>query len=298
MLLTAALDEWRFAQAAHSPRSIAWNDQKVGAFIAWCTKQDIQSTDQVTASHVHRFLASLPADLSTYTRRGYAQSVKAFLNYCVREDLMSEKLPKRISMPKVTERVIEVFTPDQIKRLFAACEREVQPAMRARDRALLAVLLDTGLRADELCSLTLDRVHFDRDDTYLHVLGKGRRERQVGLGSKSRAELHRYIYRYRDAPSILRYVFVGHKGMRLGPNGLDQMLYRLRDWAGPERFAGVRVSAHTFRHTMAVSYLERGGDVYVLSRLLGHSNITTTELYLKAFRSKSARRGLSVFDSF
>lgn len=67
---------------------------------------------------------------------------------------------------------------------MAACEREVYPWMRARDRAILAVLLDCGLRASELCKLKLQDVHFSADDSYLQVLGKGRRERQVGRGAE------------------------------------------------------------------------------------------------------------------
>jgi site-specific recombinase XerD len=170
--------------------------------------------------------------------------------------------------------------------------------MRARDRAILAVLLDCGLRASELCGLTLRDVHFSAPDSYIQVLGTGRRERQVGLGERSQSELHRYIFRHRSAPEGQQWVFSNQKGGTLEPSGLHQLIARLRDWAGPEHFPGIRVSAHTMRHTFAVAYLSAGGDVYVLSRLLGHSQITITEVYLRAFQSKMARRGPSVFDTW
>ncbi len=300
MDIAAAHEEWRFACLSrnYSPKSIRWNDKRIRDFTAWCASQDVSDVESVTAALVHRFLANLPTHLSDHTRKGYAQGIKAFLNWCAREDLISEKLPKRISMPRVTAKVIQTFTPGQVKRLLSACEREVYPWMRARDRAILSGLLDTGLRASELCGLTLRDVHFSVQDSYLQVLGKGRRERQVGLGERSRAELHRFIFRHRSAPEAQQRVFTNQKGGTLEPSGLHQLIARLRDWAGPEHFPGIRVSPHTFRHTMAVAFLSNGGDVYVLSRLLGHSQITITEVYLRAFQAKMARRGPSVADQF
>jgi integrase/recombinase XerD len=294
-----AHEEWRFACQSrnYSPRSVIWNEQRVGQFLNWCAGQGVGQIEDITAAHVHSYLATLPAHLSDYTRRGYAQAVKAFLNWCAREDLISEKIARRITMPRVTEKVIQTFTPDQVKRLLASCEREVYPWMRARDRAILAVLLDCGLRASELCGLTLGNVHFGQD-SYLQVLGKGRRERQVGLGNWSRTELHRYIYRHRSAPEAQQRVFTNQKGSTLEPSGLHQLIARLRDWAGVEHFPGVRVSPHTMRHTFALAFLAGGGDCYVLSRLLGHSQIGTTEVYLRAWQSKTARRGPSVADQF
>jgi site-specific recombinase XerD len=297
MDIIAAGQEWQFAGRArgHSPRALGWNEQKLRRFAEWCATQDVRDVEAITAALVNRFLVSLPPELTDLTRKGYAQSVKAFLNWCAREDLISEKIPRRISMPRVTAKVIQTYTPDQVRRMLAACEREVYPAMRVRDRALVSVLLDTGLRAGELCGLTLGNVHFG-PDSYVQVMGKGRRERQVGLGERSRAELHRYIYRHRSAPESQQRVWVNQKGGPLQVGGLDQLLYRLKDWAGAEQFEGIRVSSHTFRHTFAVAYLVGGGDVYVLSRLLGHSQITTTEVYLRAYQSRMARRGPSVAD--
>jgi site-specific recombinase XerD len=259
MDIIAAGQEWQFAGRArgHSHRSLDWNQRKLRRFSEWCATQDIRDVEAVTAALVNRFLVSLPPALTNQTRKGYAQSIKALLNYCAREDLVSEKIPHRISMPRVTAKVIETYTPDQVRRLLAACEREVYPAMRVRDRALVSVLLDTGLRAGELCGLTLGNVHFGQD-SYLQVMGKGRHERQVGLGDRSRAELHRYIYRHRNAPESQQRVWVNQKGRPLLVGGLDQLLYRLRDWAGPDHFEGIRVSSHIFRHTFAVAYLSRG----------------------------------------
>jgi site-specific recombinase XerD len=85
--------------------------QLSGTITAWAVTQDVREVEQITAPLVHRFLANLSQGLSDYTRRGYAQSVKAFLNWCAREDLIGDKIPRRITMPRVTEKVIQTFTP-------------------------------------------------------------------------------------------------------------------------------------------------------------------------------------------
>ena len=151
------------------------------------------------------------------------------------------------------------------------------------------MLIDTGIRNDELCSLMLDNVHLkDPKDCYIKVDGKGRKEREVGLGRDAAKALKRYITRYRKAMRSERSVFLSRFGQRFTPNGLDQMLRRLGRWA---KVSDVRVSAHTFRHTYAVNYLKNGGDIFKLSRLLGHESVQTTMIYLKAFNAKDARDG-------
>jgi len=297
MRLTAAADSWHFAaQAAEqSPRTLEWKRQKLDRFIAWCAERGLIEVGDITATHVQAFLLALPREWSSYTRHGYAQVLKTFLRYCVREDLVNPKLPAKLTMPKVDTKVIETFRPEQLKALLKACDHEFLPWLRYRDRALIAILLDTGIRVSELCNLTLADVHFARDDSYLTVFGKGRKERQVGLGNQARMALHTYVHRYREAHSEVGEVFVSRDGIQLTPHGIDQLIKRLADWAG---ISGVRCSAHTFRHTFAVNYLAAGGDVYKLSRLLGHESVTTTEVYLRAFQAQEARRDRrSVLDS-
>src|SRR5260370_17961721 len=150
---------------------------------------------------------------------------------------------------------------------------------------MLAVLLDTGVRAAELCTLTLGDVTFTPDDAYLLVHGKGRKQREVPLGRTSRRLLHAYIHRVRPTVGE-QHVFLAKGGGALTPNGLDQLLYRLRRRAGDGHFTGVRVSAHTFSHTYAVRSLEAGADIYKLSRLMGHSTVSTHAAYLTAFTTR------------
>ncbi|HEX9037669.1 MAG TPA: tyrosine-type recombinase/integrase [Ktedonobacterales bacterium] len=302
MRLTTALEDYRYATLDLSPRTRQWYEEKLRTFQAWAEASGTLDIEDVTPAHVRRYLAYLRENpsprtgqpRSSYTVRGHAQVIKGFLSWCAREDLISERIAKRVDLPRVEQKVIETFSPDHLKRLFSAAAKEMTPALIARDRAILSVLLDTGVRASELCGLTLDNTHLSPDDAYLKVYGKGRKEREVGLGVNARTTLHRYLNRHRDAPAAQRHVFLTRYHQLMTVNGLDQLLYRLADWAGVE---GVRCSAHTFRHTYAVSYLAAGGDLYKLSRLLGHTSVSTTEHYLRSFSQRDARKGLSVLDS-
>lgn len=253
--------------------------------------------------HVTAFLGSLRrgesaqfhAPRSSHTIHGYAQVIKTFLKWCGKERLCDRQLWQEVELPRVTKHVIRTLSPVQFEALYRACSQDYTPELCQRDRALVCLLLDSGLRALEVCELRLADVHLG-EQSYAIVRGKGRKERQVGFGSRSRKEVWRYIHQYRqgDLPQL----FLNRKHEKLTPEGLDQLLYRLRDWAGTERFTGVRVSAHTFRHTFACRYLEAGGSVYTLSLLLGHSSISTTQVYAKDFSQRTARLQLpSILDT-
>ena len=305
MLLSDALIEFGYAKD-HTPASRSWYRSRLGAFIQWATEEGVTDLAAVTAPLVRRYIDTRRTAISrtgkpldSHTLHGHARAIRAFLRWAVKDDLLDERVPKRLEMPKREQKVMTVFSPEQLDLLFRACEGAESPAFVARDKAILAVLLDTGVRAQELCGLTLDRLLFTPDEAYCVVNGKGRKQREVGLGSRARRLLHRYVHSHRQALLVNRdetAVFLGRGGKPLGSEGLDRMLYRLRDRAGRERFAGVRVSAHTFRHTYATRYLEQGGDIYHLSRLMGHTSVVVTEGYLKAVEAKVARRGPSVFD--
>lgn len=304
MDLTAALTEYHFVCDAHNltRRTWGWYQQKLTAFFAWCRAQEepVTTVEGITTSLVRRYLVSQQETinrygqpLSSYTVHGTTQAIKSFLKWCVEEDLLDEKVVRKIAMPKVEQKVLETFSEEQIAAMFTACAQAREAWIARRDTAILAVLIDTGLRASELCGLTLDRVHFEGDDPYLKVFGKGRKQREVGLGRKSRQALHKYIHRGRQAPRSEAHVFVSFKETPLTPKGLDDVFARLERRAG---IVGVRCSPHTARHTFAVNYLRQGGDVYKLSRLLGHTSVTITERYLAAFKAKDARNGGSVLD--
>jgi site-specific recombinase XerD len=290
-----AVTEFLYAHD-YAQKTQQWYGGMLSVFADFCTRRQVTDVGDISAPLVRQFFDEVRQrtdprtgqPVTSQTVHGYARAVRALLNWCVREELLNASVTRRLAMPRKETKVIQTLTAQQVARLMGAAET-------VRDKAIVAVLCDTGLRASELCTLTLDNLHFTPNDAWLLVRGKLQKWREVGLGKRSRQLLHRYIHRERpctDEPTV----FLGRRGP-LTPSGLDQMLYGLRDAAGREHFAGVRVSCHTLRHSFAVSYLANGGDVYKLSRLMGHSSISTTESYLRSFAAKSARQGTSVLDS-
>ena len=289
MLLTDAVSEYLGECRAKnlSDQTLRWYDQKLGVWLAQCPA-DAEAED-VTPSQVRKFVAGLTG-ISAHTRKGYTQCVKGFLVWCEEEGLLAHGTGKRVKLPKVEQVVIKTLSPAHLRLLHAAADGQHYKGLVGRDHAILAVLLGTGLRAAELCSLTVGRTFVKGEDCYLLLKGKGRKEREVGVPPQAAARLRRYLYRYRPQ-SRAEEVFLSRDGKPLTPRGLDQILYRLEDRAGEERFVGIRVSAHTFRHTFAVTYLSEGGDIYKLSKLMGHTTVSTTERYLRDYMQRNARAG-------
>lgn len=219
--------------------------------------------------------------------------VKTFLSWCEAEELIDDKVRKKVPNPKVEKKVIRVLSREQFDRLMVASDHEPTRSLQLRDKALLCVLLSTGIRASELCGLT--RSDLFLSDDYLIVHGKGNKQREVGpLGAICQRHLGRYLRGQQH-----EVVFLSHRtGGALTPFGLDQLLKRLHDHAGEEYFAGIRVSAHTFRHTFAVNFLKQGGNIKQLQLLLGHTSLAVTQRYLEDFQQRDARRGSSVLDRF
>lgn len=279
-----------------SARTTDWYSDKLDRFFAWLP---VVTVEAITPEHCRAFLAALKdrpghtgKPLSGLTRHGYARTLRAFLYHCVSMgwyDARDVAWFKR-GMPRREGRVIPVYTPGEVEALLRAAEQQARYALRARDKAVVLVLLDTGVRAGELCGLRLADTHPDR----LTVTGKGLKTRVVGpLGRATQRALHAYLATHRHAAYGVDTTFVGDEGRPLDRGTLDGLLKRLRDRAG----LTCRVSAHTFRHTYAVNYLLAGGDVYLLKELLGHSTVTTTEGYLRSIRAQQAR-GRSVADIF
>lgn len=300
MLLEKALTELLITKD-YTPTSATHRENVLTEFMSWLHVQEprVTEVEQVTRPLVRRYIADLRhrpnvrygGHLASETQHSRASIVRMFLNFCAREEWLDEKVVAHFEMPTKEKKVMQIFSADQYKRLLRATEVENTPVLMLRDQALLALLFDTGVRAMEVCGLRLDDVSITPREAYILVKGKGRSEREIGLGKQAALALHRYVSRGRPTPcaSAVGYVFLNHKRQQLTPNAIDRVLYRLKQAAGPRHYTGIRVSAHTFRHSFAVHYLQQGGDLYKLSRLLGHESVLTTQRYLSAYNSRDAR---------
>jgi integrase/recombinase XerD len=265
--------------------------RQLGLLVRWLAAQGIQEIEEVTVPLMRQFLNYLKhsdsseryeqvaqaGKLADSTVGTYVGSVKAFFQWCFMEELISANPAARLRKPTTLQKVRPVLTPDEVERLLACCDQTTRAGYR--NYVMLLLLLDTGIRVSELCSLRLTDVH----QRYIKVHGKGHKEREIGVHPDVSKMLWKFIHKYRGAfPIESEYVFIGEKG-QLTVGGVESIFDAL------ERESGVKVAPHKLRHTHSKEYLKQGGDLFKLSRELGHSSVQVTgNVYLSDFKSADA----------
>lgn len=240
-------------------------------FLRWCDQHEICLLSELTHHHIRRYLVELDeGGVSSAYHHSHARAIRAFLNYCVRDDLIEVSPFAKIKMPRLEKKVLAAIDTADIRRILRACKSE-------RDKAICLLMLDSGIRASELCALNVGDVNVQTGAIIVRA-GKGRKDRMTYIGPKTRRQLLRYFIRERHGqPGEDEPLFTTQDGDngRLVYDGLKQLLRRLRD------ASGVKFSAHSFRRTFAINCLRNGMNIYVLARLMGHADITVLRAYLE-----------------
>ncbi len=288
-----------------SRKTVSWYEQKLKFLARWLDEEeDVQQLDRVTIAQLRTFIIDLQVaqigrttvnkdgdmtEISPLTVKGYVQVIKGFFTWCFNEELIEKNPAVRLQLPSIPDYLIPTFAPDHIKVMLDACD--TSKTLGYRDYTIILVLLETGIRISELCNLRVQDVHTD----YIRVMGKGKKEREIGVSAPVSKYLWKYINLHRRPhDENEQRVFMNRYSVPITATGVDQILDNIAERTG---ITGVRVSAHTFRHTFACTYLEQGGEIYKLSRLLGHSSVEVTEEYLKSFKQRAARKDQEKFSA-
>jgi len=257
--------------------------------------------DEITPQVIRRFLKYLGetpiAAAGAAPRPAAPLSKKSILNvhtalsslwsWAVREGYAERHVVRQVPRPRPEKRAIVPYTRQDVKAMLGVCEESL-PYTRAgqegithsratglRDEAIVRLLLDTGMRASELCRLTVGDV--DLANQRAKVFGKGARERLLPFGRRTVKALWRYLVTRPDAageePLFLAY---GEEDVGMTRDGLRKLMARLARRAG----VATKGNVHRFRHTFAVNFLRNGGDAYTLQMLLGHSTMDMVRRYL------------------
>jgi integrase/recombinase XerC/integrase/recombinase XerD len=261
----------------------------LGQFALWCTTQAIEP-EQVSTRTLRRYAALLSdrRNVAATVARKLA-ALRAFFRTLREHGHVAHNPADLIPAPKRPATLPRVLRPDEIAALLdripAATPLEV------RDRAIFEVAYASGLRAEELIRLDVDRVDFDGEE--LRVEGKGGKTRIVPVGEVALRSVARYLERARPvlaaaaaAPREDPALFLSKSGRRLSTSDVRR---RLRVWARRAAVAG-GVSPHALRHSFATHLLEGGADLRAIQELLGHASISTTQIYtrVESARLKSA----------
>jgi site-specific recombinase XerD len=201
------------------------------------------------------------------------RAIRSFLNFLLREGLIEENPMYGLPLPKVPKKFPRILTPDQVAALLRACDTRTFSGIR--NKAMILVFLDCGLRLKELIALNVGDVNLLTRQILVRE-GKGGKERVVYFGSVTEKALSRWIKVRGYAPPFAPF-FCTKDGGRLDRRNVQRILERLAKRAGLQ---GVKVSPHRLRHTSATLFVAFGGPLPALQELLGHSSLRTTEIYL------------------
>jgi len=180
--------------------------------------------------------------------------------------------------PRVPKRIIRPFSPDNIRDMLLLCDES--KFLGIRNRAIILTFVDTGLRLSEMAGIQLKDIDFDRE--LIRVMGKGARERVVGIGKGTQKALLKYLLIRRDSHPCL---WVTEEARPMQARGIQIMIRRLGKRAG---ITGARPSPHTFRHTFGTWSLLNGASEREVQSLLGHSSQRMTQQYTATINSEHA----------
>jgi len=208
-------------------------------------------------------------------------SIRRFYRYMLREGHISEDPSTRIDMPKLGRPLPKSLTETEVVALLKA--PDVTQALGVRDRAMLELLYATGLRVSELVSLRIDQVNLRQG--VVRVLGKGKRERLVPIGEDAQACIEKYLNTAR--PEIIGsqqsdYLFATRRSDHMTRQAFWHIIKRYAQKAG----ISADMSPHTLRHAFATHLLNHGADLRVVQMLLGHSDVSTTQIYTHVARER------------
>ncbi len=203
-------------------------------------------------------------------------SLRLFFRFLKREGLIDRDPTRLLESPKMWQLIPEVLTIKEVEALIKAPDPSHEEGMR--DRAILETFYATGIRVSELCALDI----YDVGEKSVRVIGKGGRERIVPIGEEAIAAIDRYLGSYRDDKGEKGALFVSKRGKRLNRTYLWERVKCYAKKVGIEK----EVSPHTLRHSFATDLINKGARIVDVSELLGHKELSTTQVYTKLGMSK------------
>ncbi len=255
-----------------SPHTASGYQHDLESFRQYCEQQHIADWNAVDLHHVRAFVSARHrAGLSPRSLQRLLAAIRSFYNYLLREGASRNNPANGLRAPKVPRHLPATLDADQMAHLL---EIRGDAPQAIRDRAIMELLYSSGLRLAELISLELNDV--DLRDATVRVTGKGSKTRIVPVGRKALAALADWLkVRAQLAKPEDTALFTGARGGRLSPRTLQT---RLKRW-GIAQGVHQGVHPHLFRHSFASHLLKSSGDLRAVQELLGHANISTTQIY-------------------
>lgn len=262
----------------YTPKTIRSYRNNLNLFVRYLSEEaEITEVEDLTLASVRRFSLYMVerGKKGTYIN-GLLKTAKSFIQYCYEEGYGGFNTKKNFRWCKEEKPIITAFQPRHVRQMLTSCNG--YDFLSVRDKAILSVLFETGIRCWELCCIKPNDLHED----FIIINGKNHKQRVVPITPILRKALGRYDAARRSyftLKSTDDYYFLSNHGRQLTNGAVEHIVKR-----HGEGIEGIRVSPHTCRHFFAQQHVKLGTDLYTISRLLGHENISITQTYLNSLK--------------
>lgn len=259
----------------------AYSDNTVGAYMNDLNKyeeflkKDILESDTEDLEKYLKYIKNLESTTVAHK----ITSIKSYFNYNIKREIVSVNPADKVSRPKLTKHLPEYLTEEEVGKLL---DVEVRSPYDYRNKTILELLYSSGIRISELVNIKTP--NYDSEECLIRIMGKGSKERIVPLGDYAVNIMNDYMNNYR--PLINKkhtdYVFINNRGDKIS----RQFIFKVIKKEALKKGIKKDISPHTLRHTFATHLLKNGADLRIIQELLGHENISTTQIYTHVTNNK------------
>ena len=276
----AYLDQLRARNFA--AQTVEYKRMALLRFVDWCAERGITRVTEVTRPVLQRYQRHLyhsttrgGKPLSAAGQANRLAAVRGFFKFLTRENVLLYNPASELDLPKLEKRLPkDILSADEAERVLS--QPDVSTPLGIRDRAILEVLYSTGMRRQEL--IELQRQHLDAERGIVAIRqGKGKKDRFIPIGERALAWIAKYLADVRPELEIadIHTLFLDEAGQKMDPHRISRAVRAYVERSGVNK----RGRCHLFRHTMATLMLENGADIRFIQQMLGHSMLSTTEIY-------------------
>ena len=259
-----------YVEKGLSKNTIEAYSNDINDFLNWLNKRNIQDYKEISELVVNEYVAYLfNKALKSSTVNRKISSLKSFYLFLIKKKIISSSPLSEIITPKKEQYLPSSMSEDEVERLLRSPNIELD--LENRDKAMIEMLYATGMRISELINLKITDIDLER--SVLKVLGKGSKERLIPFGEKALDSLNSYLEKRKK--SLAKEVFISNRGKKMTRTGFWQ---RIKIYLSREGLKD-SISPHTLRHAFATHLLNRGADLRSVQLLLGHSDLSTTQIY-------------------
>jgi len=262
----------------YSEHTISAYQKDVSDFIKFCESEQ-QNLETIDSLFVRSYFSALnlkqKLDKKSQSRK--LSALRSFYKFLYKQEWISSNPALYVKFPKTKKSLPKSFSPIEIETILES-EIHKTPILEKRNTAILEVLYSTGMRVSELVNAKIE--DYSEQESQMKILGKRNKERYVFFGAKAKEALREYLI-LRGMPQT-GYLFVNQKGKKLSTRGVQFILEDIQKTIGFEK----KITPHKFRHTFATDLLNEGADIRHVQEMLGHSSLSSTQIYLSVTKDR------------